>query len=95
MLALRGFDVSIKSLQVKCLWGVENSDLQLELNVHVLGYLKIALKPAAAEDVNGESDRDQGGSQDGSPRRKKRRRLHIKSPKSKRRCKRNLPEHES
>ena len=62
LLALRGFDVSIKSLQVKCLWGVENSDLQLELNVHVLGYLKIALKPAAAEDVNGESDHDQGGS---------------------------------
>ena len=74
---------------------MENADLQLELSVYVLGYLKIALKPVAAEGVNGESEHDQGGSPEGSPRKKKRRRLQIKSPKAKRRGKLYLPDYES
>jgi len=77
---------------------VENSDLQLELNMHVLSYLKIALKPpvVAAEDVNGDSDHGEGhNSPEGSPRRKKRRKLHVKSPKAKRKGKNLPPDNES
>ena len=75
---------------------MENSDLQLELNVHVLGYLKIALKPVAAQGVSGESEHDQDArSPEGSPRKKKRRKLHVKSPKARRKCKHNHIEHES
>jgi len=72
---------------------VEHSDLQLELNVHVLSYLKIALKPQVA-DAGVNADSDPGEGQGESPRRKKRRKHSVKSPKAKRRGKQRPPDHE-